>query len=856
MKKILLAAVALCCIAMAAMMTACTTDSVDNPTPQGKTIHLKMKVSTGDDAATTRSVFHPATGMMEFSDGDEIYLASSGRYIGKLTMHNNLFEGDILEPTVGEFLYVFFLGNKNIGDLYPGDTECMVKILDQSQGLPFLGYGMSFVPYTTPDETYIIMLTHQTGIVEVVFNTGTDETVTLSGMKTTALIDFSDPENPITTRNARGTITMFSYDDKHKYALLLPQEAMTGVTMTVGSKQYTIDIPQIECGHSYIGDKAIFKESTPIRIDFSATAGTKNNDNEGYAMLLDKNPLTKWCVNKSAKKDGVWFVEFNSLQPFTPTAYTLTTGNDCEQNKNRNPKDWRLMAKAEQSDEWTVISEVSGDQTMKDKNLEPYSFALDVTDRKWQYFRFEVSANQGADNMQLTELMFHATDIEEAEEPFYFIMDGQSDGRSPVKNLFDNNLRTIWSGQGWGEFHPNKPIAPTGYYFTTRGDGSFSPNHTPRTWKLLARNHDYEDWQTISEIVDNHGMNYIHSSYYFPITEPIREWQYFRLEFIRGGEIAEFRFDYGDELHYIPINSTHVNYIMDSSRDWSISSMFNDSYSSYWRATKDDLNNGIWYGEFMTSKPINPIGYIMGTSNNANWPRSWKLMAKVHQSDAWQTIAQESENYAMSGKSGTYYFPLANSGQTWQFFRLEVSRTKDYTSLTLAKFRFYVEGEATPEPAVNPGPGDNPDPKPQAKPFEAYAGSPGITSYDGYDKAVDGNNNTSWETKLEHKSNGVWFVEFRSREPLEVKGYTIWSKDYTPWKFKLYGKLTEKEQWILLSNKEIYEDYDWYPREIPIDNIIPTFRYQYFRFEVSEQWHPEGPSYYDRIIIEELKVHE
>lgn len=177
------------------------------------------------------------------------------------------------------------------------------------------------------------------------------------------------------------------------------------------------------------------------------------------------------------------------------------------------------------------------------------------------------------------------------------------------------------------------------------------------------------------------------------------------------------------------------------------------------------------------------------------------------------------------------------------------------TELTLAKFRFYVEGEATPEPAVNPGPGDNPDPKPQAKPFEAYAGSPGIT-YCGYDKAVDGNMNTSWETKLEHKSNGVWFVEFRSREPLEVKGYTIWSKDYTPWKFKLYGKLSEKEQWILLSNKEIYEDYDWYPREIPIENIIPTFRYQYFRFEVSEQWHPEGPSYYDRIIIEELIVHE
>lgn len=559
MKKILLAAVALCCIAMAAMMTACTTDSVDNPTPQGQTIHLKMKVSTGDDAATTRSVFHPATGMMEFSDGDEIYLASSGRYIGKLTMQNDVFEGDVLEPTVGEFLHVFFLGNRNIGNLYPGDTECVVKINDQTDGISFQAYGMSIIPYTTPDESYTCVLLHQCALVKVELYNPTDEVVTLHGMKTTALVDFSDPAAPITPRKATGNIKMNAYDRSVKYAVVLPQDAIPEAKMTIGDKEYTIEMPAIEAGNIYqiFKYKIIKPDDEPGYGEILITNGTKTNDNESFEKLFDERLDTKWCVPQKGKKNGVWFVEFNSLYPFIPTGYTLYTGNDNESCKNRNPKSWKLMAKANKEDEWTVISTVTDDQTMEDKNYKGYDFALDVTGQVWQFFRFEVSDNHGDNCMQLSEIVMKIDDGEpEFTGPGKVTVLGYTEGsclrETTPNNIFDGDRYTYWVCSGYNlitgatnayvEFCYENGFVPTSYTITNYNGSSLYH------WRLKGKENEAAPWILLDYKYNQTDVRKSKDGVFtFDVTPPLKKCRFYRLEIETERftvRIAEFKVNY------------------------------------------------------------------------------------------------------------------------------------------------------------------------------------------------------------------------------------------------------------------------------------------------------------------------
>lgn len=62
-----------------------------------------------------------------------------------------------------------------------------------------------------------------------------------------------------------------------------------------------------------------------------------------------------------------------------------------------------LKAKAKETDSWTTIATVTNDATLKDENYQSFDFNVDVHGI-YQYFRFEVSANQGDGVMQIEEL--------------------------------------------------------------------------------------------------------------------------------------------------------------------------------------------------------------------------------------------------------------------------------------------------------------------------------------------------------------------------------------------------------------------------------------------------------------------
>ena len=139
---------------------------------------------------------------------------------------------------------------------------------------------------------------------------------------------------------------------------------------------------------------------------FTATNGIGGTGGEGYPSLLDNNTLTKWCVTHF---NGA-YIEFCSATPIIPVAYVFTTAADTPGFPGRNPKTWAVKAKLNPNDNWTTIANESNNYKLQATSYVDYIFPIDNTTVAYQYFRFEVSATQGADVMQLAEFRFYVVD--------------------------------------------------------------------------------------------------------------------------------------------------------------------------------------------------------------------------------------------------------------------------------------------------------------------------------------------------------------------------------------------------------------------------------------------------------------
>ena len=137
---------------------------------------------------------------------------------------------------------------------------------------------------------------------------------------------------------------------------------------------------------------------------YTATSGNgKSNDGENYEKLVDNDKSTKWCV---LDMQGNTFIEFQSEEPIIPVGYIMTTGNDTESSPERNPKNWKILAKKQQSDEWTTLADVTNNDEMPAANTTDKEFSITDNIGAYQYFRLEVSAAKSGDTFQLAEFQF------------------------------------------------------------------------------------------------------------------------------------------------------------------------------------------------------------------------------------------------------------------------------------------------------------------------------------------------------------------------------------------------------------------------------------------------------------------
>ena len=91
----------------------------------------------------------------------------------------------------------------------------------------------------------------------------------------------------------------------------------------------------------------------------------------------------------------------------------MTTGNDTHSWSGRNPKKWKIYAKAKESDSWTTIVDVTdGDALgLGTANTTDYTFNIDGISTKYQFFRFEVSEVRGKGGWQNNHYVFQLAEL-------------------------------------------------------------------------------------------------------------------------------------------------------------------------------------------------------------------------------------------------------------------------------------------------------------------------------------------------------------------------------------------------------------------------------------------------------------
>ena len=142
-------------------------------------------------------------------------------------------------------------------------------------------------------------------------------------------------------------------------------------------------------------------------VTFTALAGSPEgmSEAENYHKLFDgkkkEGNSTKWCCDFY----GSAYVIFEASKAGIPVGYTITTGNDNSNWKGRNPKSWKLYGNNEgQNGNWTLIQEVNNDTKLQDVNCTSYDFTCEKGKTSYQYFKWEISAIQSGDVLQVGEL--------------------------------------------------------------------------------------------------------------------------------------------------------------------------------------------------------------------------------------------------------------------------------------------------------------------------------------------------------------------------------------------------------------------------------------------------------------------
>lgn len=230
-------------IALVFGLSQCKKEKPATPNTEDGMVYITVNV--GDNGG--KHEVYPSTGAYVFENGDKLYVGNNGQYIGTLTYNNGAFSGGITSPSTSDYLHFYFLGGLTTTptELTAGTTSYTVSIADQSSKLPILSYGQSTQRYTDANATYSTTLRNKCALAKFTLSAGTNATVSVGGMYTTATADFANP-GTFTFADEGTIILQLGATNTERWAILLPHSAVDGAMVTVGSANYSVDVPAIE----------------------------------------------------------------------------------------------------------------------------------------------------------------------------------------------------------------------------------------------------------------------------------------------------------------------------------------------------------------------------------------------------------------------------------------------------------------------------------------------------------------------------------------------------------------------------------------------------------------------------------
>ena len=198
----------------------------DQPTSNDEVVTITLDVSKNNGS---KVVVNPATGTVDFENGDKIYVGSGGKYVGMLTHNGTNFVGNITNPTEGQPLQFYFLGNVTPQETLAASIteECSVIISDQTEHLPVISCAASYENYVSGVTSYTGHLLNKCALVKFNVTTPSNAAICITGMHNKVTVDFS--QNTMTPNmDGEGLIMLPAGggENVEKWAILLPQEAL------------------------------------------------------------------------------------------------------------------------------------------------------------------------------------------------------------------------------------------------------------------------------------------------------------------------------------------------------------------------------------------------------------------------------------------------------------------------------------------------------------------------------------------------------------------------------------------------------------------------------------------------------
>ena len=248
-------------------------------TPQnteGNLVHLTVNVGNG-----SRADIDPSTGVISFSDGDELYVGYNSACVGTLEYNatTNKFSGDLsLSQNCDQPLHFYYLGGYGeYVNQVDGTQQYIVDIYEQQfNPYPVISYGTSTTNYSESSKAYTTTLENQCALVEFTTNRiRKEENFYIQGINNQVAIDFEN--NTITTTNTTGNISLYPVN-------------------AVGYNEIDITIPPVKKNDFLHGENAVSFELTAMEADDPLTIEAAPFT-DGYISVI--NPLQGMKYSKN-----------------------------------------------------------------------------------------------------------------------------------------------------------------------------------------------------------------------------------------------------------------------------------------------------------------------------------------------------------------------------------------------------------------------------------------------------------------------------------------------------------------------------------------------------------------------------